>query len=235
MKQIFLILILLGITSLFSLKAQSKRYGTFEVSNEQLLNLSAEKLLRDVKKIKGETWPEVRFLSRLQTDPLKSVALFLALDYQKNYVPNLVKSLPVKHVTPTEVWTEYEMKLPWPMENSRYIHSSNLSKVENCYRVDWKLIQSTTADKVSGYATFCPIKDSKQTSFYYQNHVAPKSVFAGIFKGIMVNDTEETLVAINKFIEDKGLNAPKLTSKYVQIIEESLQGKSPYLHLMKTH
>lgn len=180
---------------------------------------------------KDKTWPEVQMRRIVRADPLTSVAIFLALDHQKEYVPNLLKSEPIRHVTPTEVHTAYELKLPWPLANSVYTHGSKLSKRGECYWVEWYLVESNSADNVEGFASFCP--HAKGTYMEYQNFVEPKSVFAGLFEGNMIEDSSQSIEAILKYVEKCDKSKKWLVEKYSQIIIDSLNGKNPYQKLIE--
>jgi hypothetical protein len=136
------------------------------ISADQTTKLNKYEMVTTTKEKKGKTWPIVEMRRIVRASPLSSVAIFLALDHQKEYVPNLIKSVPAKHVSPTEVHTDYEMELPWPLTNSVYTHASKLFKKRDCYRVTWYMVKSNSAETVEGFASFCP--HPKGTYMEYQ-------------------------------------------------------------------
>ncbi|MCY4524114.1 MAG: hypothetical protein OXB84_05185, partial [Halobacteriovoraceae bacterium] len=125
------------------------------------------------KENKNSSWPIITMYILVDASPLETVALFAAYDHQKNYVPNIVVSVPVKQVNPTEIWCRYEYKTPWPLSNSHYVHAHRLSKNQNGFRVEWRAIESDAMDRVSGAADFQPFEG--KTLFKYHNEVEPKS------------------------------------------------------------
>lgn len=178
-----------------------------------------------------KTWPEVQMRRIVRADPLTSVAIFLALDHQKDYVPNLLKSEPIKHVSATEVHTAYELRLPWPLSNSIYTHGSKLSKRGECYWVHWYLVESNSADNVEGFASFCP--HPLGTYVEYQNFVEPKSMFAGMFEGSMIDDSSQSIEAILKYVELCHSSKKNLVEKYSKFILDSLKGIKVYQDQIK--
>lgn len=201
------------------------------LNDDQKKRLENHEMVVTTKELKDSTWPEVQMRRIVKADPLTSVAIFLALDHQKEYVPNLIKSMPSKIISPTEIYTDYEMKLPWPLSNSVYTHASKLSKQKECYRVDWYMVKSNTASVVKGFATFCP--HPKGTFVKYQSFIEPKSIFAGFFEGTMISDASGSIETIMKYIETCKKSKKSLVNKYSKFILDSLNGISVYQNLVK--
>lgn len=178
------------------------------------------------KKIEGKAWPELSVYTLINATPLESVAIFAAYDYQKDYVPNLIKSIP-KTKSPMNVEVDYEMDLPWPLGTSKYIHGHFLEKPDkHTYKVRWYMIKSDSAEKVRGFATFHPY--GNKTLMEYVSFVDPKSILAGVFKKLMVSDVKKTIHAIIDTIADLKKKNPAIISKYSKKINGALAGKVVY-------
>ena len=196
-----------------------------ELTKEEIISLKNGPLVKTKKTDKS--WPIVTLYQELNATPLESVAIFYALDYQKNYIPNLVKSKVIKMESPTIAHTEYEMEMPWPLSNSTYVHASELiSSKPSQYKVRWWMITSSSAKKVDGYAVFIP--NGKKTLMKYWALVEPKSFLATFVKNKMVQDVTSSLIATKKEIENIKNNKKEILSKYVTYIDDALNGKKVY-------
>lgn len=172
--------------------------------------ISNGKFVLKSKKVNDASWPELEIYSFLPVPPEDAVAIFGAYEYQKKYVPNLLESKVIK-VDPKlkTVSVDYELKLPWPLSNSKYTHGHNFDNSEkDKYIIEWFLEKSNSSDEVNGSAQF--IKYKNGTLFIYKNFVRPKSIFAGVFKKSMKRDVISSLEAtktqiIKVYQTDKGL------------------------------
>lgn len=183
--------------------------------------------------IKGLSWPKITAFLKVQAPPKEAMALFAAYDDQKNYVPNVVISKPVKEHSPLSVDIEYELNLPWPIPNSRYTHGHKISKEleEEIYQINWWMIKSTSAEKVEGLAKFSPLGEFSLLK--YESLVVPKSSFAGLLKKTMLKDVEKTLLEIRQYIElNQQIKSQKMLN-YVQVLEQTLSGKSHWKNLIE--
>ncbi len=222
MKMFCTLLILLN--SFQTMALESLDFREELTANE--LTQTLEYPLVKTEKSKG-AWPIVSLYQVIDASPLESVAIFYALDYQKEYVPNLIVSEVVKMVSPTIAHTKYEMKMPWPISNSTYIHASELSAQKpSSYKVRWWMVESSSAEKVDGYAIFIPYKD--KTLMKYWAHVKPKSFLASFVKNKMVEDVTSSLIATKKEIEEVKINKKDILRKYVTYIDDALSGKKVY-------
>lgn len=198
-----------------------------KLSDEEFQNLLTKRRLRFLKEIPNHSWPEITYFVVLKSTPLESTGLFAAYDIQKNYIPNLIESTPIKNVTSTDVWTRYELRLPFPLKNAKYIHGARLLKEANRFEVSWYLVESTTTKSLEGEAAFYRLNDS-ETLMVYRTLVTPKSFMASWVKSSMLSDVELTIDAIVNFIESSSKNDRELTSKYSQFITRMLQGQKVY-------
>ena len=177
--------------------------------------------------VEDSPWDAITLYTLIESTPLEAVAIFAAYDHQKNYVPKVLESTPVKHVTPTEVWCRYEYKMPWPISNSHYVHTHILKSTgKDSFRVEWKVVQSDAMDRVNGSADFIPF--AGKTLLKYHSNVNPKSFLAFLFEKRMKRDVQETMATIVTHIEQiKKQNQP-LLKKYVGYIKDALAGKNVY-------
>ncbi len=183
--------------------------------------------------VESAPWPKLHIYQLIDATPLESLAIFLALDHQKNYLPNVVMSKPVKHVSPTEVYTSYELELPWPLSNSHYTHASDFTKVsESEYTAKWWVITSESAESVDGSAEFKEYKG--KTMMAYHSLVKPKSMLAGFVEGTMVEDTLSSIEAVRTETHRVKKSDQKLLKKYVKIINDALKGENSYQEIIQS-
>lgn len=179
-----------------------------------------------VVEVKGEVWPKIIITGAIATDPLTAVALYYDLDNQHSYIPDLPVSLPMKHISPTEVHTYYERKLPWPFDKGIYVNGTTLEKLPDGHRVRWYQVYNPDSHDATGSATF--VTHPEGTWMTYETFVRPKSFFAGIIKKIFQKETLAALYALREHIESTAKNSPGLAEQYRQYILQAYQGLSPY-------
>jgi len=203
-----------------------------EVTSEELAQMEKGELVVKTKEVEGSAWPEITIYSIVQgASALESMGLFSALDYQKDYVPNIIQSKPVKHISAVEVLTEYEMHVPFPLANAHYTHGSVVHQYSDDYELTWYKVSSTSTDDVKGSAYFSAYKNG--TLFRYRSYIKPKSMFGSFVKKIMLKDVKNTIQAIRNHIEKcKKENSP-LVSKYSGFITRALNGELVYKNLIE--
>jgi len=192
-------------------------------------NSDSNKLELTTLEVPGATWPKITIKGKIKADALSCVALYLALDYQKNYVPNMLESIPMRHIKANQVETYYEQKMPWPLSNSHYISGTILEPMDPKnleYKVKIYQAYNPDLDDFRGYVTFAPLPDG--TLWTYETFVRPKSFFAGILKKIYKKELLSTSEEIKSFIELTVKNNPKLTEFYRQIIIRTQVGELAY-------
>lgn len=188
--------------------------------------IAGEDFILETKEIAGASWPEITAYLLIDAPAINAMALFSAFDDQKNYVPNVIVSRPVKERTPLSIDIQYELNLPWPIPNSRYTHGHLIEKKESeeIYQIKWWMIESTSASDVRGSATF--FKHEQKTVMKYISLVTPTSSFASLLEKTMLKDVEETLREIRKYIEENHQQKSEKNQKYVSILEQTLRGES---------
>ncbi|WP_127717228.1 hypothetical protein [Halobacteriovorax sp. HLS] len=198
------------------------------IKKEDHKKLESKKAVIYQEKVKGNVWPRVRVNILIDSSPLEALAIFLALDHQKNYLPNLIKSTPVKHISATEVHTAYELELPWPLPNSKYTNGSDFKKIsENKYMARWYLVESDSAYSVDGNVYFTRYNNG-MTLMQYQTLISPKSALSGIVRGFMIKDTTDSIIAIRDEVERVRKEDQSILKKYISYIQRSLSGEKVY-------
>ncbi len=197
-----------------------------DLSKKELNSIERGEIVIHTKESK-ESWPTVIMYQAIKASPLESVAIFYAIDHQKNYVPNLIQSDVIKHISPTKVLTKYTMDMPWPLSDSHYIHGSELfHHAPSQYKVTWWMKESDTANKVEGYASFIPYKDL--TIMKYHAYVEPKSFFARFIESQMISDVKTFMEKVKEEIQKIKANKNSVMKKYVSFIDDALKGIEVY-------
>jgi hypothetical protein len=197
-----------------------------EINEKELIKLEEGGLIIRTKEVDGSAWPEITIYTLIEATPLEAMGIFSALDYQKDYVPNIIKSKPIKHISPTEVLTEYEMHTPFPLSNALYTHGSIVHQHHEDFELTWYKVKSSSTEIATGSAYFSPYK--KVTMFRYTSYIKPKSIFGALVKKMMLADIQKSILAIRSHIEKlKKENSPLLI-KYSEFINRSIQGEFVY-------
>lgn len=180
------------------------------------------------KKVKGKPWPEITVYKTIDATSLESVAVFYALEHQPKYIPNLIKAKVVEQRVPTEADVNYELKMPWPLKNGKYIHGHKLSYDKpSTYKVAWWLVKSNTAKEVKGSATFYNYKN--KTLLKYNSFVVPDSILASFVESKMLEDVKSSLIAIHNEILRVKNKDRNLMRNFVNKIDQTLSGKFTYI------
>jgi hypothetical protein len=198
-----------------------------ELDPQEIEQLGRGEMIVKREIINGEAWPKIKVYTTLDATPEEAMAIFAAFDYQKSYVPNILVSEVVAQPSATTVHTKYEMHMPWPLSNSKYIHGTHLTKQDNSYRINWFLVESNVADGIAGFADFGPYQN--KTLLTYESHITPKSFLARVFVNSMVDDVRTSVSAIKKTIENESRERTDVLKKYLQILDRSLKGEKTYL------
>lgn len=187
----------------------------------------------EAKDYQKAPWPIVKIFKLIKAPPLTAISIFGALDYQEKYIPKTKKSKPIKHISPTEVLTEYEMELPFPLPNATHVHGSVLKKIDNSsYELSWYRVSSNSTEEAKGFARFSAF--NQDTLMEYQTFIIPKSIFGPLLKKIMIKDVTSTVVAIANHIEKLHETKDPLIEKYTEYTLKSLQGTAVYENYIKS-
>jgi len=203
---------------------------TFNLRMEDHELLNKGELILRKNKIEGNPWPEITIISKISATPTESMAVFYAYHEHKDFLPDLLTSTPSKYISPYDLHINFEMKIPWPMKNSRYTTGNKLSHFgDGGYRIKWYHVASTSSKTTRGFVIFTPYE--KGTLFIYRTFVKPKSKLAGIFKKRMVKEVRKSVMAIISRIESvKSKNKNKI-SEYIDALKRSLKGEYIYKNI----
>lgn len=186
------------------------------------LNQGHVVMLQDERE--GLPWPKIDAHLKLQVSALDAFAVFAAFDAQEDYVPNLIESKIIKVQDASKVFVQYEMDLPWPIPNNRYVHGHELKKhSEHDYEVSWWMVKSNSAKKVEGSARF--YRKKNKTYMHYQSLVVPESSFASLLKSSMLSDVQETLEVIRQKTHHYVKNRPQFIQEYRKLLTQTFQNR----------
>ncbi len=227
MKSLFLITLVTLFSNSYPAFAEPAKLDIkSELSPAELARVTTREFVVKTEDVKDSPWPEITYYAMIDATPLEAIGLFAGYDNQKDYIPNLIKSHPVKHVSPTDVHTEYELHMPFPLSNARYIHGARIYKHGDDYQTVWYLVESSSAEEVKGSAYFTEYNG--KTLFRYRSFVKPKSIFGSAVKKMMFKDVEKSITSIRAFIEKTKSENPALTNKYSEFITRALRGEFVY-------
>ena len=198
----------------------------FELNEHDRESIKRGELVIRTKKIEKTPWPEITVFATINTSALKSCAVFYAYHEHKEFLPDLLSSVPVTYISPTDLHIKFEMKVPWPLRNSRYITGNKFSIYrDGGYRINWYHVISSSSKNTRGTVIFLPYE--KRTLFIYRTFIHPKSKLAGLFKKRMLNEVLKSVKAIISRIESVNNNKEKMTG-YITAVKKSLNGEYVY-------
>lgn len=213
----------------FFMVSMASAHSLSSLSTEELIKLKKGEVLTVTfasEEFKNAPWPVVKVYQLIDATPLQAVSIFGALDYQEKYVPKTLKSDPIKHLSSTEVLTEYEIEVPFPLQNAMHVHGSILKKITNGHELSWYRVSSNSTEEAKGFARFTAYEN--KTLMEYQTFIIPKSIFGALVKKIMVKDVTNTVTAIKNHVEKLVKENHPLLKKYVDFTEKSYKGENVY-------
>lgn len=202
--------------------------------SEKKAVLSGEVIIKEnaASEFKNAPWPVMTYYLKVKTSPIVGISIFGALEYQQAYVPDTLLSKPIKEISPVEIHTEYEMKVPFPFPNARHVHGSILSKNELNYSMKWYYVHSNSTKNTFGHAHFSPLNET-ESLLEYQTFVWPNSSLAGLVESVMKKKTLVAVKAIRDHIEQLGEQNSPLIPQFVKRTQDALAGKYVYTDIIK--
>ncbi len=195
-------------------------------------DLFKKKMVKEIKEIKGYPWPEVTLWAIIDKSTITSASIFSAYENQKKFIPGLIKSIPIKQITPTDIHVFFEKNMPWPLSNITYTTGNRLKKLNNnTYQISWYYVKADNLKDNYGTAIFSPLSNNK-TLLTYQSFSNPSSTFARLIEGKMIRDISQTVMAIIKYIESQNNNN---IIKYKKRLNDALIGKSVYKKIIQKY
>ena len=211
------------LTSLFcnflisTLQAEDE-FLKISLSRSEFKILEENGLVLKTKEIKDAPWPEVHVATIIKNiTALEAIAVFSTYEHQIRYIPDLKTAKIVKIVSPTDIHVAFTMNPPWPVPDSAYTTGNVLKKYEDedqtVYEVSWYLVKSDSIIGSRGYARFRNF--GKGTLFEYKTLVRPKSIFASLASGIMLDSVKITVIAIKNYLEKLKSEQPSKIKQYL--------------------
>ncbi len=169
------------------------------------------------KNIPGCPWPEMTFFALIDVLPVEAAALFSHYQDQKKYIPDLIKSDPVKKISENEMIVDFEMYIPWPLSNSKYSTGNVFKKsASNEYEISWYLVESDSLIDSKGMVQFTPYET--KTLFKYKSFIHPDSKLASIFSSKAKSGMSKTVQAIVTYIEETKRTNPEKIQKLINLL-----------------
>jgi hypothetical protein len=188
-----------------------------DLTQAEVAKLTNRELILHSKDIPKHPWPEITIFALIDASPVESAALFSNYQDHKKYIPDLVKSDPIRKIAENETIVDFEMHVPWPLANSKYSTGNVFSKSENNeYEIRWYLVQSDSLIDGKGAAQFTPY--GKKTLLKYRSFIHPDSKLASIFASKAKSGIEKTVHAIVAYIEQTKRHSPDKIQKLINLL-----------------
>jgi len=206
-------------------------YSSFEdrpelSETDQKKIMTGELILRK-KAIKGAPWPKIEILGKVKATPIESVSVFYAYHEHKEFLPDLLESTPVRYVSPSDVHIKFEIDIPWPLKNSRYVTGNKIKRLgKNKFEIKWYLVKSNSSKESKGSVTFLPFRG--ETLLIYRTFIYPKNKIAKLFRKKMVKKTINSVRTIIKRIESVKMYHSKKMQNYISILNKTFEGDYVY-------
>ena len=185
-----------------------------EISQTELAKLTNKELVIHSKEIRGCPWPEITVFALIDASPVEAAALFSNYQDHKKYIPDLIKSDPVRKIAENEIIVDFEMRLPWPLANSKYSTGNVFNRLDNNeYEIRWYLVESDSLIDSKGTVQFIPY--GKKTLLKYQSLIHPDSRLASVFSSKAKSGITKTVQAIVTYIEETKKKNPEKIQKLI--------------------
>lgn len=169
-------------------------------SGPELEKLKAGKLIKKVEDLKGEIWPRITIQVVIPHTPKANMEVFDDFERQKDFIPDMISAKVIRKLENNAYDVAFEMEMPWPISNTKYVTRNTIRQNGNDYRIDWHLIKSNQMKATTGSVIFQALGEDK-TIFTYVSHITPDSEFASMFKSRVSEDVEKTVKIIMKHLE----------------------------------
>jgi hypothetical protein len=191
-----------------------------ELSQTEVAKLTNKELIIHSKEIPKCPWPEVTVFTLIDVSPVEAVALFSNYQDHKKYIPDLIKSVPTRRVAENEIIVDFEMRLPWPLANSKYSTGNVFNRLgNNEYQICWYLVESDSLIDSKGIVEFIPYE--KKTLLKYKSLIHPDSKLASIFASKATSGITKTVQAIVAYIEETKKKDPEKIQKLITSLPNS--------------
>lgn len=179
-----------------------------ELTQTEVTKLTNRELVIHSRDIPKSPWPEITVFALIDALPGEAAALFSNYQDHKRYIPDLIKSDPVRKVAENETIVDFEMTVPWPLPNSKYSTGNVLNKIGNTdYQISWYLVESNSLVDTKGTVHFAPY--GKKTLLKYKSLIHPVSKLAALFSSKAENGLTKTVRAIVEYVEETKRKNPE--------------------------
>ena len=181
--------------------------------------LANKELVIHSKVIPGRPWPEITIFAIIDVLPVEAAALFSNYQDQQIYIPDLIKSDPIKKIAENEIVVDFEMHIPWPLANSKYSTGNVFKKLENNeYEISWYLVESDSLVDSKGAVQFVPY--ANKTLMKYKSLICPDSKLACFFSFKAESGMSKTVQAIVAYIEETKKTKPEKIQELINSLPE---------------
>ena len=188
-----------------------------ELNQTELAKLTRKQLIVHSKEIPRCPWPEITVFTLIDVSPVEAAALFSNYQDHKTYIPDLIKSDPTRKIAENEIVVDFEMRLPWPLANSKYSTGIVCNRLDNNeYEISWYLVESDSLIDAKGIVQFIPY--GKQTLLKYQSLIHPDSKLASVLSSRVKGGITKTVQAIVTYIEETKKNNPEKMQKLISAL-----------------
>jgi hypothetical protein len=179
-----------------------------ELNYTELAKLTNKELIVHSRAIPNRPWPEITIFAVIDVLPVEAAAVFSNYRDQKKYIPDLLKSDPVKKIAENEIIVDFEMRFPWPLGNSKYSTRNVLKMLENNgYEISWYMVESDSLIDAKGVVQFIPY--GTKTLLKYKSFLHPGSKLASLFSSRVKASTYRTVQAIVTYTEETKKQNPE--------------------------
>jgi len=188
-------------TGVLLVLTQAALAGYFEQlsAEEQDLIRKGAQVAR-LQSVPGDPWPQYTIYQKVNNaTPFESTAVFYDFDRHHEYFPGIVSSRVTETLPGGHLAVSYSVKLMGQSDDT--VVKESIQKVENSYRVDWKLASSRMAQQTDGFAVFEPLGNAgESTLIVYSTLIVPKSsvpsFILSLFKKVVENEIRGSVTAL---------------------------------------
>jgi hypothetical protein len=185
-----------------------------ELNYTELAKLTNKELIVHSRAIPKRPWPEITIFAVIDVLPVEAAAVFSNYQDQKKYIPDLLKSYPVRRIAENEIIVDFEMRFPWPLSNSRYSTRNVFKTLENGgYLISWYMVESDSLIDTRGAVQFIPY--GTKTLLIYKSLIYPGSKLAPIFSSRVKASMSKMVQAIVTYTEKIKKQNPEETQRLI--------------------
>jgi hypothetical protein len=211
LKLLLVFILTLNVSVCFSMAPSA------ELTQTELVKITNKELIIHSKDIPGCPWPEITVFTLIDALPIEAAALFSNYQDHKKYIPDLIKSDPIKKISDNEIIVNFEMYIPWPLSNSKYSTGNVFKNLEkNKYEISWYLVESDSLVGSKGAVQFIPY--ARKTLLIYKSLIHPDSKFASILSSKAKSGMIKTVQAIATYTEETINKNPELIQKLINAL-----------------